>query len=95
MNICLEARSSGGKSQFSRFEDLPLACFDVDHHPPVFFSLVPLGLKLLFPGFVQVNQSLVVQHKQDEVQCVCGHTDDAEVLQDKVENVAQVDGTHY
>jgi len=43
-------------------------------------SLVLLGLKLLLPGLVQVNQSLVVENKENEVQRVCGDADDAEVL---------------
>lgn len=76
---------------FKGFRIFP-TCFNVVILPCVFFfSLVSLGLELLFPGLVQVNQSLVVQHKQDEVQCVCGHTDEAEVLQDKVENIAQIE----
>ncbi len=58
-------------------------------------SLVPLVLELLLPGLVQVNQSLVVEHQQDEVQCVCGDADDAQVLKDKVEDVAQVERAHY
>lgn len=43
-------------------------------------SLVLLGLELLLPGLVQVNQSLVVENKENEVQRICGDTDDAEVL---------------
>lgn len=57
--------------------------------------LVPLVLELLLPGLVQVNQSLVVEHKQDEVQYVRGDADEAEVLKDEVENVAQVQGSHH
>lgn len=59
------------------------------------FFLVLLGLQLLFPGLVQVNQSLVVEHKENEVQSVCGDADDAQVLEDKVEDVAQVERTHH
>lgn len=43
-------------------------------------SLVLLGLQLLLPGLVQVNQSLVVENKENEVQRICGDADDAEVL---------------
>lgn len=43
-------------------------------------SLVLLGLKLLLPGLIQVNQSLVVENKENEVQRICGDADDAEVL---------------
>lgn len=43
-------------------------------------NLVLLGLKLLLPGLIQVNQSLVVEDKENEVQRVCGDADDAEVL---------------
>lgn len=57
--------------------------------------LVLLGLQLLLPGLVQVNQSLVVEDKENEVQRVRGDADDAEVLQDKVEDVAQVERTHH
>lgn len=58
-------------------------------------SLVLLGLQLLLPGLVQVNQSLVVENKENEVQSVCGDADDAEVLQDKVEDVTQVERAHH
>lgn len=58
-------------------------------------SLVLLGLQLLLPGLVQVNQSLVVEDKKDEVQHVCGNADDAQVLQDEVEDVAQVERAHH
>lgn len=57
--------------------------------------LVLLGLQLLLPGLVQVNQSLVVEDKENEVQRVRGDADDAEVLQDKVEDVAQVERAHH
>ena len=62
---------------------------------PFSTALVLLGLQLLLPGFVQVNQSLVVESKENEVQRICSDADDAEVLQDKVEDVAQVERTHY
>lgn len=57
--------------------------------------LVLLGLQLLLPGLVQVNQSLVVEDKENEVQRVRGDADDAQVLQDKVEDVAQVERAHH
>lgn len=43
-------------------------------------SLVLLGLELLLPSLIQVNQSLVVENKENEVQRICGDADDAEVL---------------
>lgn len=43
-------------------------------------SLVLLDLELLLPGLIQVNQSLVVENKENEVQRICGDADDAEVL---------------
>lgn len=57
--------------------------------------LVLFGWNLLLPGLIQVNQSLVVEHKENEVQCVCGDADDAEVLEDEVEDVAQVERAHH
>lgn len=53
--------------------------FDVFFLPPS-RALVLLGLELLLPGLVQVNQSLVVENKENEVQRVCGDADDAQVL---------------
>lgn len=58
------------------------------------FCLVLLSLELLLPSFIQVNQSLVVEDKQDEVQCIRGDADEAEVLQDEVEDVAEVQRPH-
>lgn len=43
-------------------------------------SLVLLSLELLLPGLIQVNQSLVVENKENEVQRICGDADEAEVL---------------
>lgn len=43
-------------------------------------SLVLLDLQLLLPGLIQVNQSLVVENKENEVQRIRGDADDAEVL---------------
>lgn len=67
--------------------------FSFHRHKVLFFSLLfsflnraPLGgsvlfgLKLLLPGLIQVNQSLVVENEQNEVQCICCDADDAEVL---------------
>lgn len=47
---------------------------------PGLCSSVLLGLELLLPGLVQVNQSLIVENKENEVQRICGDADDAEVL---------------
>lgn len=47
---------------------------------PYSTALVLLGLELLLPGFIQVNQSLVVENKENEVQRIRGDADDAEVL---------------
>lgn len=62
---------------------------------PFSTALVLFDLELLLPGLVQVNQSLVVEDEENEVQCVRGDADDAEVLEDKVEDVAQVERTHH
>lgn len=86
----MEARSPGGKSKVQRSHFF-LFCFSFF----VFSFSVPLGLELLLPSLVQVNKSLVVEDKENEVQCICGDTDDAEVLQNEVENVAQVEGSHH
>lgn len=86
---CLEARSPGGKSNVQRlryfFFFYLIFCyqvaflFDFEVVPPLGSSVL-FDLKLLLPGFIQVNQSLVVEDKQNEVQRVCGDADDAEVL---------------
>lgn len=59
------------------------------------FALVLLCMELLLPSFIQVNQSLVVEDKQDEVQCIGGNADDTDVLQDEVEDVAEVQRPHH
>lgn len=87
---CLEARSPGGNSNGQRshflfflfllFFFFLTSSFVYCIFVAVLNSLVLLGLKLLLPGLVQVNQSLVVENKKDEVQRVCGDADDAQVL---------------
>lgn len=78
---CLEARSPGGKSNVQRSHFFLFLMLFVYH---IFLaaleSLVLLGLKLLLPGLIQVYQPLVVENKENEVQCICGDADDAEVL---------------
>lgn len=89
----MEARSPGGKSNVQRSRSLFVVffCFVVVVRFSFLFLLlflnrdslcssVLLGLKLLLPGLVQVNQSLVVEDKQNEVQRIRGDADDAEVL---------------
>lgn len=71
---CLEARSPGGKSKVQRSHFF-FVCYFL-----ALYTLVLLGWELLLPGLIQVNQSLVVEDKENEVQCICGDTDDAEVL---------------
>lgn len=58
------------------------------------FSVL-LGLELLLPGLIQEHQSLIVEDEQNEVQCICGDADDAEVFQDEVEDVGQVERAHH
>lgn len=88
MNICLEARSPGGSQSHFFFVCVTFSCCART-------ALVLLDLKLLLPGLVQVYQSLVVEGQENEVQRICGDADDAQVLQDKVEDVAQVERAHH
>lgn len=72
-----------------------VVCLFIGFFTAVVNSSVLLGLELLLPGLVQVNQSLVVEDKEDEVQRVRGDADDAQVLEDEVEDVAQVERAHH
>lgn len=77
---CLEARSPGGKSNVQRSHFFFLLLFVYHIFLAILNSLVLLGLELLLPSLIQVNQSLVVENKENEVQRICGDADDAEVL---------------
>lgn len=77
---CLEARSPGGKSNVQRSHFFSFFVLFVTFSLPFSTALVLFDLELLLPGLIQVNQSLVVEDKENEVQRVCGDADDAEVL---------------
>lgn len=88
---CLEARSPDGESNVQRSHFFLVVVVVLFYFNYTSFVLVLLSLELLLPSFIQVNQSLVVENKQDEVQCIRGDADDAEVLQDEVEDVTKVE----
>lgn len=50
-------------------------------------TLFLFGLELLFPGLIQVNESFIVDNKENDVQDICSNANYAKVLQHKIQDV--------